>query len=492
MLSTQRNLTRFALTICLLAPASGYAQNPKQWSMRVTLGAPAEFEVDVRYYDPSDLFALVRDSSVMPFWVSSKNVSGRQASLTYDDFTLRLGNAGALVTVNTLDAKAAEEQLRRATRLGPLLKALTRQGGEWAANPMNAVFRGGSLSRDKTADGWVFFLRPPDLAFTGFMEFGTTRHPRELLATSSVGVSVAPTNTRAGSTLPEKVVKAINDAIALGQAIAQGQRPFGRSYAILFGVAEYDYRNDLTGPPRDLENLSKALTDQGFDKVVTVVNRDVTADTLRNIRQHFIEANALQPDDRLLVYYAGHGERDPSGDTGYIVLTASNPTARSPKTEVSMTEFMAWMKALPVKHLLVILDACYSGLAIGGRSRGNNPPLDAANRQELYELSARSGRFVMTAGDEAQLANEDKRWDGGLFTQGILRAIKTSDIGRPNDRLVTTFELFARAKQFVVEQVRQYRLKPQAPLLQDLGEAPLLGEKPSPVSRGEFVFVNVS
>jgi hypothetical protein len=489
-------LMRAALALCLLVASPALAQDPSGMRMRVTLGTPPEFEVDVRYFEPSDLFAAVKGSRVLPFWVSARNVAGRPATLQYDDFLLRLGNAGSIVTLNPIESSAAVEELRKAVNLGRWLRLLTGQGGEFATDPLRAVFRGGNVAPRREVSGWVFFLRPDGVAFTGFMDFGTVRHPAELLSTASVSVSVAPTTTRSGSTLPERVINAINGAVKLGEEIVYGQRPFGKSYAVLFGVSEYDYRNDLRGPAQDLQNLEKALMDQGFDVVARVINREVRADTLRNIQQHFKER--LQPDDRLLVYYAGHGDRDPTGGAGYIVLTGSNPTARSRSTEVSMTEFMGWMKALPVKHLLVILDACYAGHAIGGVSRGEGPPLDAANRQALYQLSSRSGRFVITAGDEMQRAHEHTRWDGGLFTRGILRALETRDVGRPNDRLVTTFELFVRTKQFVTEEVRRYGLSPQAPLLQDLGETPGLpagsggSEKPSAVSRGEFVFVNLN
>jgi hypothetical protein len=394
------------------------------------------------------------------------------------------------VTLQPIAEADAERELREAANLNRWLRVLTGQGGEFAANPFRSIFRDRTLAPGRDADGWVFFRRPDGVAFTGFMDFGTVSYAPELLTTASVTVT-APSTTRSGSWIQDRVVDAINGAVRMGQEIAYGRPPFGRSYAVLFGVSEYEYRNDLAGPARDLHNLSTLLTAQGFDKVVVVANRDVTANTLRNVQQHFSER--LQPDDRLLVYYAGHGDREPSGAAGYIVLTASNPTARSRDTEVPLAEFMRWMTALPVKHLLVLLDACYSGLAIGGLSRGDGPTLDAANRQELYELSSRSGRFVITAGDEAQRAHEDRRWDGGLFTRGIIRAIERRDVGRPNDRLVTTFELFARTKQFVTDEVRKYGLSPQAPLIHDLGEAPraAAGAKPSPVSRGEFVFVNV-
>lgn len=485
--------TRIGHVLCVtvalgvLTGADAGAQDIPPMKARVLVGAAGEFDADLQYYDPSDLFLRVKDAQVLPFWVSAKNASQQAALISPRAFTLRVGNGKAVTPLAAMDAAAAEDALKKAANLGPLLRVLAAQGSEYGANPLRRAFREETVPPGRTVSGWIYFPRPPGLDFNGFMEFVSTGRRPSLLPTASVAISVPPKGTRAGPRLPDAVVNAINTVSDIGTQIMYGSPPFERSVAVLFGISEYDSRND-TWAHRDLENMFQALTAQGFEPVIKVANRSVTADTLRNIQGHFKEA--LLPDDRLLVYYSGHGERSPKGDTGYIVLADSNPGAPSRKTEVSMTEFMSWMRSLPVKHLLVILDACYSGLAIGGRSKGPGPVLVGLDRQRLYELSSRSGRFVMTAGDDTQLAHEDRRWDGGLFTRGLLRALAARDASRPGNGLVTTFDLFARAKQYVGEQVRAHRLSPQAPLIQDLGEAPSTGS-PMLVSRGEFVFVNM-
>ena len=65
-------LALLAFASVALAPASADAQ--ERFRMRVTLGTPPEFDVDLQYFDPSDLFARVKGSRVMPFWVSARNV----------------------------------------------------------------------------------------------------------------------------------------------------------------------------------------------------------------------------------------------------------------------------------------------------------------------------------------------------------------------------------------------------------------------------------
>ena len=196
---------------------------------------------------------------------------------------------------------------------------------------------------------------------------------------------------------------------------------------------------------------------------------------MRNLQSHF--AGKIGPNDRLLVYYAGHGQRNEAGDA-YLLLSKG--------TRVPMSRFMSWIRGVKVKHLLVLLDAYYSGSVIGGTARDVFDSLDRATQQQFYLLASQGSRFVITAGTANEVANEDARWDGGLFTAGFLKALES----RPAKQrgLITTHELYGGLKKFVLDEVVKNQLTAQTPLLQDLGYGSD-GKNPPQVSRGEFVFV---
>jgi len=93
---------------------------------------------------------------------------------------------------------------------------------------------------------------------------------------------------------------------------------------------------------------------------------------------------------------------------------------------------------------------------------------------------------VITAAAATELANEHPRWEGGLFTTAVLRALQPK-ASKPG--LVTTHQMFATMKDFMIDEERKYRIAPQTPLIQDLGYS-MDGKSIAPVSQGEFVFVS--
>ena len=464
--------------IALLSGSSAHAQNPLK--MKVTLGQPPALEIELTYQDPSDLFALLAGGLVMPVWVNAKNVSLNPVSVDAKDVALSLGGAQGIIRLSALDADRAQQEIQKTAKLPSVLRAIAGQGADWGPNPYRARFPDGTLAPGKSKRGFIFFLRPAGFQFDGFMTISTGMYAAELLDTASVKSTI-----RSGSSAAATVVSVINSVMG---RVLYGTPPFGRSYALLFAISDYKTLGKLDLVQRDLARMSEFLNKQGFDRVVVVANRDVTASTLRNIQAHF--QNEIRPEDRLLVYYSGHGARPAGGDTGYLVLADSAGTTPNPRTEVSMRDFMSWIMNVKVKHLLVLLDACHSGSAIGGQARTIGESLDGTTRERLYELSSDGGRFVITAGDADQNAHEDRRWDGGLFTNAVLQALKPKGGSEPRQKLVTTFELFTRVKEFVAREVKTNKLTMQTPLIQDLGYTD--GRGTPAVSKGEFVFVTGS
>lgn len=465
------------LTVLFVA-SNAQAQNPLK--MKVMLGQPPVLDIELTYQDPSDLFALLAGGLVMPVWVNAKNVSPSPVSLDPKDVVLSLGGAQGVIRLTALDTERAEQEIQKTAKLPSVLRAITSQGADWGPNPYRARFPGGMLAPGESKRGFIFFLRPAGFQFDGFMTISTGTYAAELIDTASVKSTI-----RSGSSVSAKVVNVINAVVG---NVLYGTPPFGRSYALLFAISDYKNLGKLNLVQRDLARMSEFLNTQGFDKVVVVANGDVTASTLRNIQAHF--QNQIRPEDRLLVYYSGHGTRPANSETGYLVLANSAGTTPNPRTEVSMHDFMSWILSVKVKHLLVLLDACHSGSAIGGQARAIGESLDRATRERLYELSSGGGRFVITAGDADQNAHEDSRWDGGLFTNAVLQAMKPRAGGDPRQKLVTTFELFTRVKEFVSREVKANRLTAQTPLIQDLGYND--GRGIPAVSKGEFVFVTGS
>ncbi len=80
----------------------------------------------------------------------------------------------------------------------------------------------------------------------------------------------------------------------------------------------------------------------------------------------------LGAQDNLLIYYAGHGEIDSAGK-GYWI--PADGAAGNNKTWISNAMVSDILNTMPAKHVLTVVDSCYSGTM----TRGSAPSFDAAS-----------------------------------------------------------------------------------------------------------------
>jgi hypothetical protein len=465
-----------AAATALAAVMCSDAAAQQVWKHATELGTPAALRLELEYQEPADLFSRLEGTLVFPLLVTASNISTQPLALRVEDLQLDLGNnAGTVTRLRPIDAKTALDMIRRDVRMSDLLGVIAAQGGALARNPYSRHLTDLRLGPGQRKQGYVFFVTPPSFRFNGFMAISTPLHKPELVATSAVGVE---TRTR-GTGIAAKITEAIS---RLPGDVMYG-RPFGRSYALLFGVSKYATADQLPGAALDLARMKAFLTNQGFDQVVDLPNQKVTQRTLSNVQAHF--ENRLGPEDRLLVYYSGHGEHPPEGGEAYLLLSQG--------TRIPMRSFVSWMRKVQVKHLLVLLDTCYSGDALNSLKRSPVPggllaSLDGPTRKRVYTVANEGSRFVITAGGSDERVHEHKRWNGGLFTEGLLRSLRSNSARKLG--VVTTYQMFADLKKFVQDEVAKYGLTSQTPLIDDLGVATPGGT--TTVSRGEFVFIAAS
>jgi formylglycine-generating enzyme required for sulfatase activity len=224
----------------------------------------------------------------------------------------------------------------------------------------------------------------------------------------------------------------------------------------------------LTGAVRDAENVAAELRKQGFE-VKVLLNEKATGVRIREVLGDEMP-NRLGPEDRLLVFFAGHGVSTGEGDgaIGYL-LPVDGSRAKPRSRGIPMTELAGWFNDYKCKHVMFVADACYSGLALSTRALGLSP----AQSDYLREITRQPVRMIMTAGGKGQEANE---WQGqGLFTRFFLEAIRGgADADR--DGIVTSDEVAAYVKPNVTQTAMTYLRARQTPLVGRRGE-------------GEFVFV---
>lgn len=155
-------------------------------------------------------------------------------------------------------------------------------------------------------------------------------------------------------------------------------QPYPNSWALVIGVDAYQ-----KGLPRlhhavaDARTVADALPGLGFPREHTRVLLDNDATRARIGGTLYRDFAHMGPDDRLLVYFAGHGETVSirGGEEGYLLPVDADPGAL-PLTAIPMDEVRRISQRLRAKHYLFVLDAYFSGFAISTPSRHGGEPED--------------------------------------------------------------------------------------------------------------------
>jgi uncharacterized caspase-like protein/peptidoglycan/xylan/chitin deacetylase (PgdA/CDA1 family) len=216
---------------------------------------------------------------------------------------------------------------------------------------------------------------------------------------------------------------------------------YASSWAIVVGVDGYPKWPHLQYAVRDAEGVGQTLVQKfGFasDHVITLKNEQATR---RGILAAFHDlvghggTGGLQPNDRVFVFFAGHGatRKLSSGrDLGYIVPYDADPDNLA-SDAIPMTEIQNIAESLPAKHVLFVMDACYSGL---GLTRGG------ANAAFLRDNAKRLGRQMLTAGGTDQMVSDGGPNGHSVFTWTLLQGLGgKADLN--GDGLITATELAA-------------------------------------------------
>ncbi len=180
---------------------------------------------------------------------------------------------------------------------------------------------------------------------------------------SGTMVKVAAVDKNGGKAqLDFTVVPQSGGTIAAGSAApaAAGATPrdlkLGRFYAVVIG--NNTYRDGgyaaLKTAASDATAVSNLLRDRYGYQTTLLLNasRLEMLSALNDMREK------LKPEDNLLIYYAGHGEVDGKGQ-GYWV--PSDGAAGNNKTWVSNAAISDILNSMAARHVLTVVDSCYSG-----------------------------------------------------------------------------------------------------------------------------------
>jgi uncharacterized caspase-like protein/peptidoglycan/xylan/chitin deacetylase (PgdA/CDA1 family) len=212
---------------------------------------------------------------------------------------------------------------------------------------------------------------------------------------------------------------------------------YANSWAVVIGINDYSKWPKLQYAVSDADALRQTLVERfGFasERIITLEDAGATRSAILSAFHDKLGKNQLQKNDRVLVFFAGHGatrKLNSGREVGYIIPVDADPNELA-SDAIPMTEIQNIAESLVAKHVLFVMDACYSGL---GLARGGSGGF-------MRENAKRLGRQMLTAGGADQMVADGGPSGHSIFTWTVLQGLDgKADLN--GDGLITATELAA-------------------------------------------------
>lgn len=254
-----------------------------------------------------------------------------------------------------------------------------------------------------------------------------------------------------------------------GQDIIGKDINFGKYYALVIAVQDYDNVESLDTPVNDINSISEVLEKNYGFTVEKVINADNVSimEAINNLNQQLTE------NDNLLIFYAGHGVRlaNQKIESGYWLPTNADAPPRD--TNWVPNEFVTrHLARLNAKRVLVVADSCYAGLL------SSSPDFLMLGQQQnsaeflKYKADKRSRLLLTSGGDKPVLDSAGQKHS--IFAAAFIDTLKS------NKDIMTGPQLFQSIRDRVVKEsaAANYKQVPEYKAIKGAGH-----------EVGEFFFV---
>lgn len=137
------------------------------------------------------------------------------------------------------------------------------------------------------------------------------------------------------------------------------------SHALVVGINDYLHASRLAHAENDAQAVAGHLIGSlKFPTENVQLLLGIKATRAQVLAAYYRFCQTTGPDDRLLVFYAGHGHtvRSHRGEVGFLV--PQDGDCSSIDSLIRWSELTEGADLIPAKHILFIMDACYGGLAL--------------------------------------------------------------------------------------------------------------------------------
>ncbi len=243
-------------------------------------------------------------------------------------------------------------------------------------------------------------------------------------------------------TLDLNVQKALSDSMFYAQ-----------NHAMIVGIDRYRYWPQLKNAVRDAKGMRNMLVERFKFPEGNIHELYDEEASREGILKAFRAIYKAPKNSRVIIFYAGHGQTTPTrtGTDGFLIphdgvaTTSERPGLDVLDTWLGMDRLSKEIAYFEAKHILLIIDACYSGLMTAKRSAGFRGFGDEnAGAANFIRIANQSAVEVITAGAQDEEVLDAGRPDGhSVFTGMLLDGIRTGKADIVADGVITSRELGA-------------------------------------------------
>ncbi len=190
----------------------------------------------------------------------------------------------------------------------------------------------------------------------------------------------------------------------------------GNNYLFAIGINGYQHFPRLTNARKDIEDITKVLVDQySFEQAHVQVILDEQASRENIVDQLNALREIIQPQDRLLIYYSGHGYSD--NERGYwIPVDAEHDHISS---FVSNADILDIIKLIRARHILLISDSCFSGSLL------HRDVASGISKKAIEAWDKDPSRYAFISGKG--VVSDGNAGENSPFASGIIRHLQDNE-----------------------------------------------------------------
>lgn len=255
-----------------------------------------------------------------------------------------------------------------------------------------------------------------------------------------------------------------------------GEIPKPDLYIATLGVSHYrDSSMNLKYAAKDASDVNNLFKSRfgAFRNIIPVQYLD-EAVTKEKIQELKAQLSQSRPEDRVIVFAAGHGLLDDKFDFYYAShdVDFSNPARRG----ISFETLESLVSDIPARQKILLLDACHSGELDATAVRREPKPVEAGSGEKVVfrsvsgklkkkdsgaspfdlmkdlftDLRRQSGAIIISAASGEEVAMEGGGITNGLFTYALLKGLSP---GLPADKDENEAVTAAELQQYILETV---------------------------------------